>query len=171
MTGSVTLRPSPTPVHDRMRELRHLANAWIPVALCVMVIALESTIYFGADRTSGPMQRFFEFFFGPFTQPQWWRLHLTIRKCGHFLGYGILSISWFRAFRMTFPLSSPQRGSRMSIHSFAMLGTLFVACCDELHQRFLPNRSGSFVDVMVDCSGALLMQVLTWLWMRKRFSI
>jgi VanZ family protein len=49
-----------------------------------------------------------------------------------------------------------------------MLGTLFIASSDEFHQLFLPNRSGSIWDVMVDCSGGLLMQCLTWLWMRRR---
>jgi VanZ family protein len=52
-----------------------------------------------------------------------------------------------------------------------MLGTLFIASCDEFHQLFLPNRTGSIWDVMVDCAGGLLMQSLIWLWMRKRFGI
>jgi VanZ family protein len=50
-----------------------------------------------------------------------------------------------------------------------MLGTLLVASADEFHQTFLPNRTGTGWDVLVDCSGALLLQWLVWLWMRKRF--
>jgi VanZ family protein len=148
-----------------------VVSAWIPVAVCVLVISTESTVYFGADHTSGPLQRFFEFFFGPFTQPQWWRWHIVIRKTGHFLGYGLLSISWFRAFWMTLRASAPLSRSRVAIHSFAMLGTLAVAACDEVHQTFLPNRSGSVWDVLLDCSGAAIMQVLIWIWMRKRFNV
>jgi len=167
MTASPVIEPSVTPVHSGWK---HFLSAWIPVALCVLVISQESTIYFGADHTSGPLQRFFEFFFGHFTQPQWWRLHLAIRKGGHFLGYGILSVAWFRAFWLTFRVDASLPKRRISAHALAMLGTLFIASCDEFHQTFLPNRTGSIRDVLVDCSGAALMQLLVWLWMWKRLA-
>jgi VanZ family protein len=170
---SSSLAPPPVsqgPNRDRL-GFGHLASAWIPVAFCVLVIAGESTVYFGADRTSGPLQRFLEFFFGHFTQPQWSRLHLIIRKCGHFTGYGLLSISWFRAFWMTFRTSASTNHRLAAAHSLAMLGTLVVASCDEFHQTFLPNRTGTPKDVLVDCSGAALMQILVWLWMRRHLSI
>ena len=170
MTGSSAVEAAPPPVRGSKRGWRYFVSAWIPVAVCVLVIAQESTVYFGADHTTGPLRHFFEFFLGPLTQPQWWRMHLVIRKCGHFLGYGILSVAWFRAFWMTVGAFVSLSQNRLKVHSFAMLGTLFVACCDELHQTFLPNRNGSILDVMVDCSGALLMQIAIWLWMRKRFS-
>ena len=147
----------------------HLASAWIPVLVCILVIASESTVYFGADHTTGPLQHFFEFLFQRhFTQPEWWRLHLIIRKCGHFTGYGILSIAWFRAFWMTLSQTGDLHRHRIKIHSLAMLGTLLVASGDEFHQTFLPNRNGSIWDVIVDCSGGLLMQLLIWLWIRWR---
>jgi VanZ family protein len=150
--------------------LRHQASAWVPVLVCVLVIAMESTPYFGADHTTGPLQRFFEYLMHRhFTQPEWWRLHLIIRKGGHFTGYGILSIAWFRAFWMTWPFAEDRNRLRMAAHGLAMLGTLFVASCDEFHQTFLPNRSGSFWDVMLDCSGGLIMQSLVWLCMQRRF--
>jgi VanZ family protein len=153
---------------DRKRGLGHQLSAWIPVAFCILVIACESTATFGADHTSGPLQRFFEFLLHRhFTQPQWWRLHLAIRKCGHFLGYGILSLSWFRAFWMTWRTGEAARRRALAAHSLAMLGTLVVASADELHQLFLPNRSGSIVDVMIDCCGGLLLQSVLWLCMRK----
>jgi VanZ family protein len=168
MSSSVARPVSVVPRRER-RGIGHLASAWIPVAFCIFVIACESTVYFGADHTSGPLRRFCEFFFGHFTEPQWSRLHLIIRKCGHFTGYGLLSISWFRAFWMTFRTSALPNSRLIAAHSLAMLGTLLVASGDEFHQTFLANRSGSLRDVLVDCSGAALMQVLVWLWMRKRF--
>lgn len=159
---------APPPVAAR-RDLSRQASAWVPVAACVLVIAMESTVYFGADHTSGPLQQFFEFLLQRrFTQPEWWRLHLLIRKCGHFLGYGILSIAWFRAFWMTWKADDPGR-RRSVVHALAMLGTLLVASSDEIHQLFLPNRTGSIWDVLIDCTGGLLMQSLLWLAMRGRF--
>ena len=146
-----------------------LVSAWLPVLICIGVISLESTVAFGADHTSGPLQRFYEFFFGPVTRSQWWGIHLIIRKCGHFLGYGILSLSWFRAFWMTTRLTEPWHHRLAWAHSMAMVGTLLVASADEFHQTFLPNRTGTPVDVLIDCSGAALLQVVAWLWMRWRF--
>lgn len=167
MASSPALETELTP-RSRSR-LPHQASAWIPVLICILVIACESTPAFGADRTTGPLQHFFEFLLHRhFTQPEWWRLHLFIRKCGHFLGYGILSIAWFRAFWMTFRLERAPRQRWIESHWLAMLGTLAVASSDEIHQLFLPNRSGSIVDVMIDCLGGLLMQTMIWLWMRPR---
>ena len=157
------------PVADNNRGFVHLASAWIPVAVCILFICTESTAAFGADRTTGPLQRFFEFLLNRhFTEPQWWRLHIIIRKCGHFTGYGLLSIAWFRAFWMTWNFAGGPHRRRMLTHAFAMLGTLVVASCDEFHQLFLPNRTGSFRDVLIDCGGGLLMQFLIWLWMSRR---
>jgi VanZ family protein len=147
--------------------LRHSLSAWSPVLVCILVISQESTKAFGADHTSGPLQHLFEFFLGPLTQPQWWRMHMAIRKGGHFLGYGILSAAWFRAFWMTFRVNAADLRRRTSAHALAMLGTLAVASADEIHQTFLPNRSGSPRDVLIDCSGAAAMQFLLWLRMRK----
>jgi VanZ family protein len=148
-----------------------LVSAWLPVVVCVLVIACESTPYFGADRTTGPLQRFFEFLLHRhFTQPEWWRLHILIRKCGHFTGYGILSASWFRAFWLTLRGEHSATRFRLSMHGLAMLGTLLVAASDETHQLFLPNRNGSIYDVMLDCAGGLVVQALIWLGMRLRRS-
>jgi VanZ family protein len=158
----VSLEPS-----RHKRGAWHLASTWIPVAFCVLVIATESTVYFGADHTSGPLRQFFELFFGHFTEPQWSRIHHIIRKCGHFTGYGLLSLSWFRAFWMTFRLSAPFDSRRIAAHCLALLGTLLVASGDEFHQTFLPNRTGTIRDVFVDGFGAAIMQILVWLWMRR----
>jgi VanZ family protein len=144
-------------------------SAWLPVVVCIGVIGLESTIFFGADRTSEPLKRIVEFLMHRhFRQPEWWRIHIYIRKGGHFLGYGIQSVAWFRAFWMTWrPLGDPER-RLLPTHILAMFGTFCIACCDEFHQTFLPNRTGTAWDVLVDCSGALLLQFFVWLWMRRR---
>ncbi len=146
----------------------YVASAWIPVGLCILVIAAESTVFFGADHTTGPLQRFCEFFFGPFTQPQWWRIHILIRKWGHFTGYGILSVAWFRAFWMTWRTWAAPAQRQWSAHGLAMLGTFAVASADEFHQLFLPNRTGSAWDVALDCCGGLVLQLLVGLWMERR---
>jgi VanZ family protein len=48
----------------------------------------------------------------------------------------------------------------------ALLGTALVASADEWHQSFLPNRTGSPWDVLLDCCGAITLQLLIYVFMR-----
>ena len=160
--------PEVAPAHPPQPSNKFSWSAWLPVIVCVLTIAAESTTFFGADHTSGPLRAICEFFLGPLSGPRWWRMHHYIRKTGHFVGFGLLSASWFRAFWMTWrPLRSPER-RRIAAHSLAMLGTFVIATADETHQIFLPNRTASPWDVALDCCGGAGMQLLIWLWMRRR---
>jgi VanZ family protein len=42
-----------------------------------------------------------------------------------------------------------------------------VASADEFHQTLLPNRTGSPYDVLLDCSGAIALQLLVYFYMRS----
>ena len=48
----------------------------------------------------------------------------------------------------------------------AFLGTALVASCDEWHQTFLPNRTGSVWDVLLDCCGAITLQFVVYMYFR-----
>jgi VanZ family protein len=50
----------------------------------------------------------------------------------------------------------------------ALLGTALVATADEYHQSFLPNRTSSPWDVLLDCTGAITLQLLVYVFMRIR---
>ena len=50
----------------------------------------------------------------------------------------------------------------------ALLGTALVASADEFHQTFLPNRTGSPWDVLLDCCGAIVLQTMVYVFMRVR---
>jgi VanZ family protein len=70
---------------------------------------------------------------------------------------------------MTWPFANSLHRLRIAAHGLAMLGTLFIASSDEIHQLFLPNRTGTFHDVMIDCLGGLVMQTIIWLCWRGKF--
>lgn len=134
---------------------------WLPVALGIGVIVVESTEAFGADHTSGPLRRIFEALFGHVSAARWEIIHHYVRKSGHFLGYGFIGLAWLRAWWFTLPRSR-------FIHDafLALLGTAIVASCDEWHQTFLPNRTGSPWDVLLDCTGAIALQLIVYIFMR-----
>jgi VanZ family protein len=124
---------------------------------------LESTASFGADRTSGPLRWLWEHLFGSVSDQLWELLHHLIRKTGHFVGYGSMGLLWLRAWWMSLP-----RAGFLLDATLALLGTALVASADEFHQTFLPNRTGLPSDVLLDCCGAIVLQLIVYLFLRIR---
>jgi VanZ family protein len=143
------------------RSIGFWLRAWLPVVLGVGVIALESTALFGAEHTSGPLRMIYQALFGSVSDLEWAQIHFYIRKTGHFLGYGLLALTWLRAWWFTLPKSE-----FLTDAFLALLGTAMTACADELHQAFLPGRTGTPWDVLIDCSGAITLQILVYTCMR-----
>lgn len=134
---------------------------WLPVVIGIAVIVLESTEFMGADHTSGPLRALVQAIFGPISNAHWETVHHYIRKSGHFVGYGLIGLAWLRAWWMTLPHSK-----FLADASLALLGTAVIASADEYHQAFLPNRTSSPWDVLLDCCGALTLQLLVYIFMR-----
>lgn len=136
-------------------------SAWLPVAIGIATIVLESTAWFGADRTSGPLRAIIQAIFGPVTDSHWNLIHHLIRKSGHFIGYGCIGLAWLRAWWMTLPNCRYYQDAAL-----ALLGTGLLATWDEWHQSFLPNRGSSAWDVLLDCCGAVTLSLVTYLFVR-----
>jgi VanZ family protein len=143
------------------RKLSFWISVWLPVALGICFIAIESTPAFGADRTSGPLRAIFQAIFGPVSDSQWGQIHLYIRKSGHFAGYGLLGLAWLRAWWMTLPSSAFLQDALL-----ALVGTAIIASADEFHQTFLTNRTGTPWDVLIDCCGVLTLELVVYIFMR-----
>ena len=146
---------------NKAHGLKFWMSAWFPVALGIAVIVMESTEFMGADHTTGPLRWFFESVFGHVSDARWDILHHYIRKSGHFVFYGLLGLAWLRAWWMTLP-----RLRYLQVAVLGLLGTALVASCDEWHQTYLPNRTGSVWDVLLDCCGAITLQLLVYIYMR-----
>jgi VanZ family protein len=125
---------------------------WWPVAFMIGVIVAESTTLFGADYTSGPLRYLFQTIFGNVPDDRWEIIHHYIRKTGHFVGYGLVGLSWLRAWRLTRPAWRFRTDALLAIIAAAV-----IASCDEFNQSFLPNRTSSAWDVLLDCTGAFTL--------------
>jgi VanZ family protein len=150
---------SPASLHTRPRSL---ASIWTPALLGVLVIAIESTATFSAANTSSWLRPIAEKVFGRLSDPTWELAHHLLRKTGHFLGYGTLCVLFLRAWLLTLAPRVQQFGLsnrlwRLKSWVRAILSTAFIASCDELHQSFLPSRTGMFSDVVLDTIGATLV--------------
>ena len=77
-------------------------------------------------------------------------VHLITRKLAHFTEYAILGFLAARAFR-----TSPRPAIRS--RWFLISATLVVtfALIDEYHQRFVPTRTGSIYDSLIDIVGGI----------------
>jgi VanZ family protein len=136
-------------------------SVWCPVALGMIMIAIESQEFMGSNYTAGPLRHFFEKLFGHVSEEDWDIVHHYMRKSGHFLGYGLIGLAWLRAWWKTLPHSHFFQDALL-----ALLGTAAIASCDEWHQTFLPNRTGTPVDVFLDCTGSLVLQLLVYFYFR-----
>lgn len=144
------------------KRRRVLLSAWVPAAICVVLILLSSSDSFSSDNTSSVLRPFLQSIFGQFTDTTWVKLLYDIRKTGHFLGYGFVSIVFFRAWRMTFRLSRSYSAVTASLRAaaVALLSTLVLSSFDEFHQSFLPKRTGSPFDVLLDMCGAVTCHLI-----------
>lgn len=156
----------PSNTTERHLRLQSQMRTWLPALACAMVFAVESTQYFGSDRTSAPLQRVVEAIFGYDACVHWDLIHHLIRKTGHFMGYGIFSLFCFRGFWITLQSAAFRLLRQLWAHGLAILATFLVAGADELHQSFLPNRTGQFSDVLLDCCGAVALCLMLFLTMQ-----
>jgi VanZ family protein len=143
---------------------KDILKVWLAAGLWLVVIAIESTTYLSADETSRFLYPIFHYLFG-----MDWRhfvvWHHYIRKCGHFVGYFILSVLLFRAWKAT--LRVPALWAlRWSAIAFFMSAT--VASLDEWHQTYVPSRTGAISDVLLDSSAALTAQIVIYFYWRAR---
>jgi len=77
-------------------------------------------------------------------------IHYSTRKVAHFTEYAILAFLAARAFR-----TSPRPA--ISSRWFLICATLVVvyALMDEYHQSFVPSRTASISDSLIDIAGGL----------------
>ena len=76
-------------------------------------------------------------------------LAFIVRKTAHFTEYAILGLLFSFFYRQILP---QKNGLRLFV--LAILSSFLYACTDEIHQLFVPGRSGQFTDVLVDTLGA-----------------
>ena len=147
------------------RDRNNLLKAWIAAILWLIVIAIESSALLSAHYTSRILYPLLHFLFGlDWERFHYW--HFYIRKTGHVIGYAILSILFFRAWRATLPAMDNSKWT-LRWATIALLGTALVASLDEWHQSFLPSRTGRWQDVVLDASAGLAAQILIFLWWKS----
>jgi VanZ family protein len=146
-------------------DRQNLLKAWAAAILWLIVISIESTAMLSSNNTSRILYPLLHYLFGVGME-RFEHLHFYIRKGGHVVGYAILSILLFRAWRATLPAMSNTKWT-LRWAMIALLGTALVASLDEWHQSFIPSRTGRWEDVVLDTCAGLAAQILIFLWVKN----
>ncbi len=94
----------------------------------------------------------------PNLQTQWGFWDFILRKAAHISEYLILCFLLYRAFKGSFSLSSSY------LIFWPSLLSLLYAISDEIHQRFVPTRSGNLEDILIDTLGIAAFYIIFKLW-------
>ncbi|PYX98444.1 MAG: hypothetical protein DMG71_00170 [Acidobacteria bacterium] len=147
-----------------IRPRQKVWKAWLAAGLWLLLIAIESTDVLSASHTSRFLYPLLKYLFGPIDLMKFYYWHGLARKAGHVVGYGILSVLLFRAWQATLPLPGTRWAWRWA--QVALFMTVLVASLDEFHQSFIPSRTGTWHDVVLDGTAAVGAQILLYLLLR-----
>ena len=130
---------------------------WLPVVVWAAFISWFSTDAFSARSTNSYIDPVLRFFFGDLTPAGFRFAHSIVRKAAHTIEYAILGALTLRA------MTPPGPAMSRALVARTLAACAVYALLDEAHQSFIPSRSGSGVDVMIDVTGATIGTLLmTW---------
>jgi VanZ family protein len=133
---------------------------WLPAICVAIVISLFSTHYFSAEKTARVILPILRHLFPAAGAHMLRLMHFAIRKLAHITEFGVFSVTIFHGIR------GPRSGWQLNWAIITLLIAAGYAGLDEWHQSFVPLREPSARDVLIDTTGALLAQLLVWMYAR-----
>jgi len=132
-------------------------SRYLPLIAWLAFISYASSDEFSAENTSriiGPLV----LWLFPHTTPETLAVvHFITRKIAHFTEYAILGFLAARAFRTS---SHPAIRNHWFLISAALI--VVYALIDEYHQSFVPSRTASVFDSMIDMTGGFAVLIVIY---------
>jgi len=143
---------------------RRFVRYWMPAILWMALIFLGSTDILSAEHTSRFLVPFLRWIDPQISLAALNMIQVLIRKLGHLTEYAILAALLWPAFG---------RGITWHLKMSILFLVAWVACAifaasDEFHQSFVPSRTASPSDVMIDICGALVGLAICWAFARRK---
>ncbi|MES1194415.1 MAG: VanZ family protein [Opitutus sp.] len=142
----------------QLRVMLRPSLRWLPVVLWMGFIFMMSTSLGAGDNTSRFIEPFLHWLLPQADPATIAHLHFLIRKAGHLTEYAILALLLLRAIG--------GRGIRPLV--WALVIATAYAATDEFHQSFVPGRTATGSDVLIDAFGALTALALAAGWRKRR---
>ncbi|HEU0038309.1 MAG TPA: VanZ family protein [Verrucomicrobiae bacterium] len=149
-----------------MSKLRVFLKYWLMIILWFALIFLASSDAKSAGRSSRIIEPIVLWLFPQASPKTLEEVVLGVRKCAHLTEYAVLALLFWRAFRK--PDRNDTRPWSWRLAGAALLGVMFYAATDEVHQLFVPGRFGTLPDVLIDMTGGALGLLALWTWGRWR---
>ena len=132
-----------------------------PLAVWAILIFVGSGDLLSAAHTSILLQ-FMKWLYPSASREFLSLVHFLVRKAGHLTEYAILAMLAQRAFR-----HSSHQFLRRNWFWLSLLLVVGYAFSDEFHQSFVPSRTASIYDCMIDTVGGFLALAIVW-WRSRR---
>jgi VanZ family protein len=126
-----------------------------PLIVWATLIFIGSSDLLSASHTGAFIVRPLHWLLPNASEPTLASIHFLFRKAGHFTEYAILALLAARAFRTS---SNPILRERW--FWISLIFVILYSLSDEFHQSFVPTRTASIYDSMIDSFGGLTMLVL-----------
>lgn len=129
--------------------MRSLVKNWVPVFAWMILIFAGSTDALSGEQTSRFLVPFLRWLDPQISIAALATIHLAVRKLGHLTEYAILATLLWRGF------GSLELG-KWKVAAISLGIAACYAALDEFHQSFVPTRTASERDVMIDVCGAIV---------------
>ena len=137
--------------HRLKMSFRPLVKYWLPVIAWMVLIFLGSTDVLSGEHTSRFLVPFLRWLNPQISLSALVEIQFAIRKLGHLTEYAILAILVWRALRA----GTVWTTKTSIVFGLTVLVCAIFAASDEFHQAFVPSRTSSPHDMMIDVCGAL----------------
>src|SRR5215813_3574565 len=149
--------PAPSQINNSTTFKRRLWR-YGPVIIWAVLIFIGSSDVLSSSHTSSFIIRPLHLLFPGASEATLAAIHFAIRKLGHFTEYAILAWLSARALR-----SSSQQWLRKRWFWLALAFVVCYALFDEFRQSFVPSRTASIYDSLIDMTGGLTaLLVMAW---------
>ena len=132
--------------------MKSFLKYWLPVLIWLCVIFVGSTDVLSAEQTSRFVEPFLRWLKPDISSETLAQIHFFARKLGHIFEYALLAIFLWRALRS---------GANLRVKISILVIVVWFVCAifaatDEFHQSFIPSRTASPNDVVIDIFGVVI---------------
>ena len=137
----------------------------LPLLLWMMVIFSASSDPQSVAHTSRFLEPFLRWLKSDISAESINAVRWCVRKAAHMTEFAVLAWLLWRAFRRPVRHDARPWSARVAWLSLGLAA--LYAVTDEVHQSFVPNRTGSLLDVGIDTVGAALGLMAVWVVFRR----
>ena len=150
-------------IEDEKQGWRRRLWRYGPLVGWACFVLFASSASFSASNTSRIIRPLLLWLFPDISEESVNYVHFLVRKTAHFSEYALLALLAARAFRTS---HGEKLGRLWWLAAFVLVAC--VALTDEYHQSFLPSRTGTIYDSLLDMTGGATALVCAVAWLARR---